>query len=88
MDYDDAIQFKSMYYPPQYDGSGNQKAESYKMLRIDGQAPHTIQQFHTCSCCGDKFGTETELLAHIDKNHLDQMEDKKEAEKRKKAMKS
>ena len=84
MDYDDAIQFKSMYFPPQYDGSNNQKPESYKMIRVEGQPPLVEQQFHICSCCGDKFLTEAELSRHVDKNHLEQMVDIKEAEKRKK----
>ena len=85
MDYDDAVQFKSMYSPPQYDGGGNQLPESYKMIRVDGHAPHVLQESHVCTCCGDKFATAAELTSHVDKNHLDQMEDTKEADKRRKS---
>jgi uncharacterized C2H2 Zn-finger protein len=87
MDYDDAIQFKSMYYPPKFDGSGVQKPESYKMLRVVGQPPNMESSGFVCAACGDKFATETELDSHVNKNHLNEMEDVKEAEKRRKTQK-
>ena len=85
MPWDDAIQFKSMYFPPKYDGSGVQKPESYKMIRIEGSPQHETAAMKVCSCCGDKFLTDAELESHINKNHLDQMQDQEVAEKRRKS---
>jgi len=53
MDYHDAIQFKSTYYPPEYDASKNQLETSYKMIVVEpynqGQAPdpESIQAFRS-----------------------------------------
>lgn len=84
MQWDDAQQFLGTYFQPEYDGTGQQKPESYKMLRIEGKPPH-LQNVHTetvCAACGDKFASESDLNSHIDRHHLDEMEDQKVAQKR------
>lgn len=43
MEWDEAISFKSYPYPMEFDGMGNQKPESYKMIRVDGK-PSTANQ--------------------------------------------
>jgi hypothetical protein len=82
MQWDDAQQFLGTYFQPQLDGSGIQKAESYKMLRIEGSPPHLQLAEQICAACGDKFASEPDLNAHIDRHHLDELEDQKLAQKR------
>lgn len=88
MQWDEAIEFKSLYYPPAFRGDGTQKPESYKMIRIDGKPPHLAGEQvseRVCGSCGDKFANDHDLDAHIDRHHLDELEDQNVAEKRRKA---
>ena len=87
MQWDEAQEFKSLFYPPQRDGSGVQKPESYKMLRIEGNPPHLVGasiEEHVCGSCNDKFASESDLDKHIDRHHLDELEDQDVASKRRK----
>lgn len=69
MDYEDAIQFKSAFFHMTMDGSGVQKPESYKMLKIvpfeidtndkSGPPPEFV-----CQMDGKKFSSEAELKAY------------------------
>lgn len=83
MDWDDAIEFKSEYYPPVFDGTGVQKPESYKMIRIEGKLRDPEATDWVCAACGDKLASEDDLDAHIDRFHLDELEDEEVAQKRK-----
>ncbi len=87
MDYFEYIDFKGM--PPVgftirdwFDGSGNQKPETFKRLRYEGPMPHESKGDIVCAACGDKFASNTQLDLHIDMTHLDSMEDKDVADKR------
>lgn len=85
MQWDEAVEFKSMYYPPEFRGDGSQKPESFKMIRLDGEPPHLQDEApaeHVCASCGDTFASENALDAHIDRHHLDELEDQDVAAKR------
>lgn len=87
MQWDEAVEFRGLFYPPETDGSGVQKPESYKMIRIEGKPPHLVgkgESMHTCGSCGDKFASENDLDSHIDRHHLDEIEDQDVAAKRRK----
>jgi hypothetical protein len=83
MPWDDAHQFLGLFFQPVYDGMGQQKPDSFKMLRVEGQSPQAQAQTQVCAACGDEFTSEDRLNAHIDRHHLDEMEDQKLAQKRK-----
>lgn len=84
MDWDDAVEFRGQFYPPEFDGSGNQKAQSFKMIRVEGKPPHYESAKWTCAACGQGFANKQGLDDHVDMFHLDELEDQKIADKRKK----
>ena len=48
MEWDDAIAFKSYPHPMSFDGMGQQKKESYKMIRVEGGASQSDQVVMFC----------------------------------------
>ena len=86
MDYEDAIQFKCAFpniITPDFDGAGNQKESSYKMIRVEG-TPTLAPEAFVCQECGDELANQDALDKHIDRNHLDQLMDPKVADERRK----
>lgn len=94
MDFEDAIEFKSAFpnvIKPDFDGAGNQKPETFKMIRVekgDYGEPAAAEEKFTCPQCGDELATEEALDRHIDKNHLDELMDQELADKRRKTKKA
>lgn len=86
MDYEDAVQFKSAFpniLMPDFDGAGNQKPQTFKMIRVDGGIDTGEEKF-ICQECGDHLANREALEQHIDKNHLDQLMDQDVANERRK----
>lgn len=76
---DEAVMFKSQFYPPKFGGDGVQLAESYKMIRIaeiDGsEKPKPKREEHRCHVCREVFKSNAGLMSHIRHNHADSMID-------------
>lgn len=89
MEETEAHEFKSAYSPMEKDGDGQPRPESYKMIRIErtdrtAHKPVANPSEFLCQACGHRSANKKELDAHIDENHLDQLVDKDEADKRRK----
>lgn len=87
MEETEAYEFKSAYSPIERDGDGQPKPESYKMIRIEktdktAHKPVANANEFLCQACGFHATNKKDLDAHIDENHLDQLVDKDEADKR------
>lgn len=94
MESDEAIRFLGTYRAPELDGMGQQKPESFKMLRKeiieplfdDGKgsslSPKNPTEKIKCNVCGYEAINQWELDGHINACHLNEMADKKEQEKR------
>ena len=86
---DDAVMFKSQFYPPKFNKGGVQERESFKMIRLEeivegASKGAKAKKVHRCQACGFEADTAKLLKAHIQENHLDQMIDedaRKELEK-------
>ena len=93
MDYYDYIEFKGQIpaglktRDDMFDGSGNQKPQSYKKIAYEGPIPHEATDQNVCQACKGVFATAKQLDAHIDEWHLDSVEDKELAETRRSAQK-
>jgi hypothetical protein len=88
MDYYDYIEFKGQIptsirdKKDMFDGSGNQKPTSFKMLEYKGPVPESQSDGHVCQMCRGKFASLKQLESHTDEWHLDKLEDKELAEER------
>jgi len=93
MDYYDYVEFKGQIptgiktSDDMFDGSGNQKAQSFKMIAYEGPIPHEQTDDHVCQACKGKFATMKQLDAHVYEWHLDSVEDKDLAQTRRSAQK-
>lgn len=69
MDREEAILFKSKFWPPVLGGDDVPKPESYKMLRIErldsAEAAKEQAKKFICHVDGQAFETEAELKAHV-----------------------
>jgi uncharacterized C2H2 Zn-finger protein len=87
MDYYEAIDFRGTYCPIKTDGGGKPLAESFKLIRI--VQPENFQaedaKRNICNSCGKSFPNAKDLEDHINENHINEMIDDKEREKRLKA---
>jgi hypothetical protein len=88
MEETEAYEFRGAYSPIVRDGDGQPTPESFKMIRIEktdktAHKPIAAAQENVCQACGKQFPNKKELEAHIDAEHLDQLSDKEEADKRK-----
>lgn len=88
MDQAEAIMFKgTIGQHPKKLGTGDWDKTTFKMIDIQ---PHTVQPVtpvippakFICHYDGKEFGTQKELDAYIDENHLDKIKDPEVAEKR------
>jgi hypothetical protein len=89
MEETEAYEFRGAYSPITRDGDGQPTPESYKMIRVektDKSAHKPVQAANefVCQACGFKATNKKELDQHIDAEHLDQLTDKEEADKRRK----
>lgn len=88
MDYYDYIEFKGQIptsikgASDMYDGSKNQKPESFKILKYEGPMPDAAKDTFTCQACRGKFASAKQLEDHTDEWHLDKLEDKEVADER------
>ncbi len=84
MDFYEAIDFKGTYSPIKTDGGGKPLAESYKIIRI--VTPENFQaedaKNNICHSCSKTFLSAKELEDHVNENHLNDLIDEKEREKR------
>lgn len=84
MEYDDAIAFMGAFSPIRLDFDGQPTPESYKMLSMvplnDGAEQEKEERF-ICQSCRHEAGSQEELDAHIEANHMQDLADKEEAEK-------
>lgn len=71
MEREEAVIFKGLFYPPQYDASDVQKPESYKKLRVVHDAEIEQEAKPACMICGEKFEDDKELNGHMKKEHSD-----------------
>ncbi len=87
MDFEEAVEFKSAFFPPRADGSGQQMKSSYKMIRIGKQLTddeaEKERQLYVCEMDGKQFDSQAALDTHIDENYLDSLVDQDLATKRK-----
>lgn len=71
-----------------YDGSGNQRPQSFKILEyvgpIPGEEASSSSEDFNCHACGGSFPSAKALDEHVDKWHLDQIEDEDVREERSK----
>lgn len=85
MEEDDAIIFRGQYTPILVDYDGQPMKQSYKMIRIEritDETPVKAAEEHVCMSCGSKHESVSSLEAHIDENHLEQLDDPEVAKKR------
>jgi hypothetical protein len=90
LEQDDAIQFVGQMSPMKFDVDGNPTPEGFKMLEIeqipDGVGPETEKEtvVHRYVCQKCRFVAETQeaLDAHVDAEHLSDLADEDEREKR------
>lgn len=88
MDYYDFIEFKGQIptsikdKKDMYDGSGNQKPQSFKMLEYEGPLPDAAKDSFVCQACRGKFASQKQLDDHTDEWHLDKIEDQEFANER------
>jgi hypothetical protein len=87
MEETEAYEFRGAYSPIVRDGDGQPTPESYKMIRVEktdksAHKPAPAAQEHICQACGKQFGNKKELETHIDSEHIEQLADKEEADKR------
>ena len=84
MDRDEAVQFKSQFFPPKFNKGGQQEIDSMKMIRLapipakqKESAPQSQQaeETHTCMACGFEAKSGAGLKSHIRNNHADLMVD-------------
>jgi len=86
MDYMEAVEFKSLYYPIKKDKGGLQDPKTYKWIEIDeadtkkffkslGNQTDERKEKFVCHVCSKDFLTKNGLMAHIKKNHLSDMMD-------------
>lgn len=89
MEWTEAHEFKSAFSPIVRDGDGQPTPESYKMIRVEATDKSAHREAaapseFTCQACGLKFVNKKELDDHIDATHIEELADKKEADKRRK----
>lgn len=90
MDYYDYVEFRGNFpagiksKDDMFDGSGNQKPQSFKMIRYEGPMPHEDKKAaaFVCTACKGTFGNQKDLDAHVDEWHLDKLEDQDLAQER------
>jgi hypothetical protein len=94
MDADEGIRFLGTYRNPEFDGMGQQKVESMKMLRKELIEPLFVDdsgssltakkptQAIKCNVCGFEAVDQWHLDGHINACHLNEMADKEEQKKR------
>lgn len=74
MDYDEAVQFKSQYFPMQKNAQGVQTPESMKMIvlkkHVAGTAPDKEAKKFVSHMDGKEFATQAELDAYV-KQHFE-----------------
>lgn len=79
MPYDEAIMFKSKYYPPEWDGNNVQKPTSYKMIRVekleDGIKEAKGPPEFRCQACDFVSSSKAGLATHTRIKHVNQMID-------------
>ena len=81
MEREDAVLFKSNFFPPKFNGNGLQTPESMKMLKLEPipdkkQAPEIpVDKDLVCQACGFVAKTPAGLKSHIRANHASEMID-------------
>lgn len=82
MEREDAVLFKSAFYPPKFNKGGVQERESMKIIRIEPikdkvQAPDKTagSDEFKCQACNQHFKNKAGLHAHIAHKHSGQMVD-------------
>lgn len=84
MDREDAVLFKSQFFPPKFGKDGLQEVESMKMITIEpipeevrkNQAPDvTASNEFVCMACGFTAKSKAGLVSHTKANHAGQMID-------------
>jgi len=81
MEREDAVLFKSNFFPPKFNGNGLQTPESMKMLKLEPipekeQAPEIpVEKDLVCQACGFVAKSAAGLKSHIRSNHAHLMVD-------------
>lgn len=69
MDYEEAVEFKSQYFPMKFGPDEVQLPESFKMIEIvpiaDPVAERDGKESFVCQLTGKKFGSASELEQHL-----------------------
>lgn len=66
MEYDEAISFKSYPHPMQFDGMGQQKPESFKMIRVEGKRDDgNVTVAYRCHADGSLHASPEALNAYV-----------------------
>ncbi len=90
MEMTEAVEFLGTFTPIVRDFDGQPDPKSFKRLRIERTSkgvPQVTKPIElTCQMCGFEAKTQKELDTHIDENHLSDLVDEKEADKRRKAV--
>lgn len=71
MEFEEAMSFKSKGHRMEFDGMGQQKPESFKMIRVEGR-PDTGNQVTAfkCHADGSLHATKESLNDYVQKNHV------------------
>ena len=88
MDKEKAMKFKGTYFPMEFDAGGRQKPESFKKIEIEEMGEQELVKVKKsmCQACGFIALNAKDLDEHINEKHVHDIIDKKEREKRMKAM--
>ena len=77
MDQDEAVQFKSNFFPPRKHSNGLQTDDSKKIIRlelIEGATAAPEPEKHQCMKCGQVCATKAALSQHVKHKHLEALE--------------
>lgn len=71
MEYEEAMSFKSKGFRMEFDGMGQQKPESFKMIRVEGRpaGENQVTAFK-CHADGSLHPTREALNEYVQKNHV------------------
>lgn len=92
MEFYDAHEFKSQFYPVRVTGDGGPDERDFKRIRVEAypeeKGKTDEKPTHICQACAYGAMSREDLEAHIDERHLDTLEDKSLADDRRKKQKT
>jgi len=79
MEYDEAVAFKSSPFPMKFDGMGQQKPESFKMIRVEGNPSVGNQTIaYKCQADGSLHPSPEALNAYVQEKFANRVHEPEE----------